>query len=140
MGGKIGALVRLEGSKDDAAQQLGKEVAMHVAAAAPRYLTSDQVSQDELKQEQDIARKKLLEEKKPEHLVEKIMQGQMQKFYKEICLVDQAFIKDPSVSVAKYADQTVKGVTVAAFARFQLGEGIEKKQENFADEVAAQLK
>lgn len=140
MGGKIGALVCLEGSRDDAAKELGKDVAMHIAAAAPRYLNSDQVNPDEIKQEEDIARKKLLEENKPEHLIEKIMQGQIQKFYKEVCLVDQAFIKDPSLSVSKHAEQTVKGISIKSFARFQLGEGIEKKQENFAEEVAAQLK
>lgn len=141
MGGKIGSLVAIESEgESDALVELGKDVAMHIAAAAPRYLDSTSVNTAELDQEKEIAKKKLLEENKPEHLIEKILIGQVQKFYKEVCLVDQAFIKDPNLSVQKLVESTVKGSKVAAFARFQLGEGIEKKQENFADEVAAQLK
>lgn len=140
MGGKIGSLVVLEGSSDDAVQNLGKDLAMHVAAAAPRYLTPEQVDSAELEQEQDLARKKLQEEKKPDHLIEKIMGGQIQKFYKEVCLIEQSFVKDPNLTVKQLVKDQGKGAQLKAFARFQLGEGIEKRKENFADEVAAQLK
>jgi elongation factor Ts len=139
MGGKIGALVAFEGGSADAAE-VGKEVAMHIAAAAPRALNRDGVDKSELDQEQEIARKKLQEEKKPENLIDKIIMGQMSKFYKEICLLEQAFVKDPDSTVEKYVAANAGGAKVAAFSRFQLGEGIEKKKENFAEEVAAQLK
>ena len=139
MGGKIGALVSLAGGSGEVAE-VGKDVAMHIAAASPRSLNRDGVDKTELEQEQEIARKKLIEEKKPENLIEKIIGGQMNKFYKEICLLEQAFVKDPDNNVEKYVAANAGGATVAAFSRFQLGEGIEKKTENFAEEVAAQLK
>ena len=140
MGGKIGALVVLEGDAAASANEVAKDIAMHVAAAAPRYLKSDDVNTDEVEQEKELARKKLEEEGKPADLIEKILVGQVNKFYKEICLIDQAFVKDPSLSVQKYVDQNAKGAKISSFVRFQLGEGIEKRKENFADEVAAQLK
>jgi elongation factor Ts len=129
--------VVLEGKKDVA--DLGKDIAMHVAAASPRYLTRQEVDGSELAQEKDIARKKLLEEKKPEAMIEKILEGQMNKFYKEVCLVEQAFVKNPDVSITKLLETTDKNLKLTKFIRFALGEGIEKKQENFAAEVAAQL-
>jgi elongation factor Ts len=140
MGGKIGTLVALDGAKGDEAQTLAKDLAMHVAAAAPRYMTEAEVNKDELEQEREIARKKLAEEGKPAEMIDKILVGQMKKFYKEVCLLDQAFIKDPNVTVAKLVETTAKGGKVAGFARYQLGEGVEKKKEDFAAEVAAQLK
>jgi elongation factor Ts len=112
---------------------------MHVAAASPRYLTRQEVDVSELVQEKDIARKKLIEEKKPEAMIEKILEGQMNKFYKEVCLVEQAFVKNPDVSITKLLETTDKNLKLTKFIRFALGEGIEKKQENFAAEVAAQL-
>jgi elongation factor Ts len=138
MGGKIGTLVAIEGA--EGANELAKDIAMHIAAANPRYLVESEVDASELEQEKEIARKRLQEEGKPADLIEKILVGQMKKFYKEVCLNEQAFIKDPNVSVAKYVDNTKKGAKISAFSRFQLGEGIEKKKENFAEEVAAQLK
>jgi elongation factor Ts len=137
MGGRIGTLVVIEGGKN---VDLGKDIAMHVAAAAPRYLNETQVDTTELDQEREIARKKLVEEGKPADMIEKILVGQMKKFYKEVCLVEQAFIKDPNVNITKHVENTAKGAKLAGFARFQLGEGIEKKKENFAEEVAAQLR
>ena len=128
MGGKIGAVVVLDGSKDDAVAELGKDLAMHVAAAAPRYLVSEEVDATELEQEKELAKKKLEEENKPAHLIEKIMGGQIQKFYKEVCLVEQAFVKDPSLSVKQLVKDQGKGAQLTRFARFQLGEGIEKKK------------
>lgn len=140
MGGKIGTLVVLEGATGADVEDLGKDLAMHVAAAAPRYLVESEVNATELEQERDLARKKLQEEGKPADMIEKILVGQMKKFFKEVCLVEQPFIKDPGVSVTKHIENTKKGAKLVAFSRFQLGEGIEKKKENFAEEVAAQLK
>lgn len=140
LGGRIGSLVLLEGATGEELVDLSKDLAMHAAAASPRYLSSDQVDASELEQEQELAKKKLLEEGKPENLIEKIMAGQINKFYKEICLLEQAFVKDPNYSIKKLVAEKGKGASLKEFHRFQLGEGIEKKQENFAEEVAAQLK
>jgi elongation factor Ts len=140
MGGKIGTLVVLEGATGADVENLGKDLAMHVAAAAPRFMMESDVNAAELEQERELARKKLAEEGKPADMIEKILVGQMKKFFKEVCFIEQAFIKDPGVSVLKHVENTKKGLKVASFARFHLGEGIEKKIENFADEVAAQLK
>ncbi len=137
MGGRIGTLVVLEGKKDVA--ELGKDIAMHIAAASPRYLVRQDVDKSELDQEKDIARKKLIEEKKPEAMIEKILDGQMNKFYKEVCLVEQAFVKNPDISITKLLETADKNLKISRFVRYALGEGIEKKQENFAAEVAAQL-
>jgi elongation factor Ts len=139
MGGKIGTLVVLEGSKDAKVAELGHDIAMHVAAAAPRYLESSEVNTAELDQEREIARKKLIEEKKPEAMIEKILDGQMNKFFKEVCLVEQVFVKDPDLTIRKLVEKTDKNLKLTKFLRFQLGEGIEKKQSDFAAEVAAQL-
>jgi elongation factor Ts len=140
MGGKIGTLVALEGgTKNDALVTLGKDIAMHVAAAAPRYLNSAEVDTVELEQERVLARKKLLEEKKPEAMIEKILEGQMKKFFKEVCLVEQAFVKDPEISVGTLVQKQGGGASLVKFVRYHLGEGIEKKETDFASEVAAQL-
>lgn len=140
MGGKIGSLVLLEGAEGPEVQELGKDIAMHAAAANPRYLKSDEVSTDELEQEKELARKQLIEQKKPENMIEKILAGQMTKFYKEVCLIEQAFVKDQNLSIKQLVSEKGKGATLSAFHLFKLGEGIEKKKENFADEVAAQLR
>jgi elongation factor Ts len=141
MGGKIGTLVALEGgTKNEALTTLGKDIAMHVAAAAPRYMASTEVDKGELEQERDLARKKLIEEKKPEAMIEKILEGQMKKFFKEVCLVDQAFVKDPDMNVATLVQKQGGGAKLVKFVRYHLGEGIEKKSTDFAAEVAAQLK
>lgn len=139
MGGKIGTLVVLEGATGPAVKELGHDIAMHVAAAFPRFLNRTEVDTTELNQEREIARKKLVEEKKPEAMIEKILEGQMNKFYKEVCLVEQPFVKDPDVSITKLLEKTDKNLKLTKFLRFQLGEGIEKKKEDFAAEVAAQL-
>ena len=140
MGGRIGTLVAIEGGQGSEVEELGKDIAMHIAAAAPKYLTSDQVDPKELNVEKEIARKKLAEEGKADELIDKILSGQMKKFYKEICLVEQPFVKDPGVTVEKHVQSIDKGLKIDRFTRFQLGEGIDKKQENFAEEVHAQLK
>ena len=132
MGGAIGVLVDLDGG--DA--QLGKDIAMQVAASNPDSIDSTGVSQEAIEREKEVARAKAIEEGKPEKILDRIVEGRIKKYYKEVCLVEQPFVKDDKKSV-----QAVLGnVKVRRFARFQLGEGIEKKQEDFAAEVAAQIK
>ena len=130
MGGKIGVLVDMTGGSDE----LGKDVAMQIAAANPMAVDRDGVDASELEHEKEILRKQALEEGKPEKIVEKMVAGRINKFYKEVCLVEQIFVKD--------SEKTVKdilgGEKVLRFARYQLGEGIEKKETDFAAEVAAQ--
>lgn len=133
MGGKIGVLVDMTGGTDE----LGKDVAMQIAAANPLAVDRDGVDASELEHEKEILRKQALEEGKPEKIVEKMVMGRINKFYKEVCLIEQEFVKsDPNNK------QTVKdilgGEKVLRFARYQLGEGIEKKETDFAAEVAAQ--
>ena len=138
-GGKIGTLVAIEGGKGPAIIAAARDIAMHVAATAPRYLTSSEVSTVELEQEKVLARKKLTEENKPAEMIEKILGGQMQKFFKEVCLVEQAYVKQPEVSVSKFLTTIGETLKINKFVRFGLGEGIEKKEENFAEEVAKTL-
>ncbi|NRA43882.1 MAG: elongation factor Ts [Oligoflexales bacterium] len=140
MGGKIGTLVVLSGDSSDKAIEVGNDLAMHVAASAPKYLNRDSVSGDELEQEKEIARKRLKEQGKPDDIIEKALMGQVNKFYGEVCFVDQPFVKEPKLTVNKYVKQAGVNANISSFVRFQLGEGIEVKQENFAEEVAAQLK
>ncbi len=131
MGGKIGVIVELSGG-DEA---LGKDVAMQIAAAKPQCIGRDDVDQEALAHEREVLRKQALEEGKPEKIVEKMVDGRINKYYKEVCLVEQEFVKD--------SDKTIKdilaGVEVRRFARFEMGEGLEKKNEDFAAEVAAQM-
>ena len=131
MGGKIGVIVELSGGADE----LGKDVAMQIAAAKPQCIGRDDVDADALAHEREVLRKQALEEGKPEKIVEKMVDGRINKYYKEVCLVEQEFVKD--------SDKTIKdilgGVEVRRFARFEMGEGLEKKNEDFAAEVAAQL-
>lgn len=132
MGGKIGVIVELSGG--DAT--LGKDVAMQIAAAKPQCIGREDVDQAALAHEREVLRKQALEEGKPEKIVEKMVDGRINKYYKEVCLVEQEFVKD--------SDKTIKdilaGVEVRRFARFEMGEGLEKKNEDFAAEVAAQMK
>ena len=104
---------------------------MQVAAANPSYLERSQVSKEELEHEKEVLREQARNEGKPENVVEKMVTGRVNKYYKEVCLVDQPFIKDGDLSVAKLLQ--------SRFSRFQLGEGIEKKQDNLAEEVAKQI-
>ena len=133
MGGKIGVIVEMTGGSD----QLGKDVAMQIAAANPSAVDRAGVDASELEHEKEILRKQALEEGKPAKIVERMVEGRINKFYKEVCLVEQDFVKaDPG------SKQTVKdilgGEKVLRFTRWQLGEGIEKKETDFAAEVAAQ--
>jgi len=131
-GGRIGAMVEIEAGNDD----LNKDVAMHIAASNPLCISDDQVDSDLVEKERDIFRTRAIESGKPENIVDKIVDGQVRKFLSEITLLGQSFVKDPDMSIEKLLAQS--DAKVKRFVRYELGEGIEKKQENFADEVAAQ--
>ncbi|MES2745030.1 MAG: translation elongation factor Ts, partial [Bdellovibrionota bacterium] len=128
MGGKIGSLVLLEGAEGQEVSDLGKDLAMHAAAAGPRYLKSDEVEASEIETEKELGRKKLQEEGKPENMWEKILVGQVNKFYKEIVFIEQAFVKDPGQSIKTVVAEKGKGSQLSGFQLFKLGEGIEKKK------------
>ena len=132
MGGKIGVLVELDGG-DEA---MGKDIAMQIAAAKPTAIDRAGVDASALEHEKEVLRKQALEEGKPEKIVERMVEGRINKFYKEVCLVEQEFVKDSDKTIA----DVLGGVKVLRFARFEMGEGLEKKNEDFAAEVAAQIK
>ena len=132
-GGKIGVLVEMIGADDE----LGKDIAMQVAAANPSYLDRTQVSRAEIDHEKEVLAVEARNEGKPENIIEKMVIGRINKYYKEVCLVDQEFIKDGDLTISKLLKS--KNASVVRFARYQLGEGIEKKQDDLAAEVAKQL-
>ena len=143
--GKIGVLVELQTeSTDEKVAALGKQLAMHVAAAAPQYLDRDSVPADVVEKEKEIMRVKAIESGKPENIVEKIILGQINKYFGEVCLLEQAFVIDPDQKVGKLVAALAKElgteIKLNSYARFQLGEGIEKKEDDFAAEVAAMSK
>ncbi len=133
-GVRIGVVVEVEGGDDE----LGKDLAMHIAASNPMCVSSDQVAQEVQDKERDIFKAQALESGKPENIVEKMIDGRMRKFLAEITLMGQPFVKDTDMTVEKLLKQ--RGAKVLQFRRLEVGEGIEKKQENFADEVMAQAK
>jgi len=133
-GVKIGVLVDLVGGNDE----LGKDVAMHVAATNPVCVSEEQVPQENIDKEKDIFVAQAKESGKPDEIIEKMVSGRMKKYLAEITLVGQAFVKDPDQTVGKLLGSA--SASVASFTRFEVGEGIEKKQEDFAAEVMAQVK
>ena len=134
MGGKLGVLVNMNGGN----LELGKDVAMQVAAANPSYLDRKQVPTAELDHEKEVLAEKAKNEGKPQNIIEKMLVGQVNKYYKQVCLVDQDFVKDDSLTVGKLLKQN--NAEVVEFTRFQMGEGLEKRQDDFAAEVMAQIK
>jgi elongation factor Ts len=133
MGGRIAALVLLEGGDDVVA----KDIAMHIAAQKPQFLDQSQVDPETLAHEKHILTQIALQEGKPANIVEKMIVGRVQKFLKDICLVDQPFVKDPDQTVSQYA--LSKQAKIISFKRLEVGEGIEKKAEDFAEEVKKQV-
>ncbi|MFD2695926.1 translation elongation factor Ts [Sporolactobacillus shoreicorticis] len=134
MGGRIAALTKLSGADEAVA----KDIAMHVAAIRPQYLKEDEIPSDVVAHEKEVLTQEALGEGKPANIVEKMVVGRLKKFFKEICLVDQPFVKDGDVTVKDYLKS--KNADVLAFVRYEVGEGIEKKEDNFVDEVKAQMK
>ncbi|WP_102692636.1 translation elongation factor Ts [Rummeliibacillus pycnus] len=135
MGGRIGVLAVVEGTTDaDAA----KDVAMHIAALNPKYIAHDQVSEDEIAHERKVLTEQALNEGKPENIVAKMVEGRLRKYFEEICVLDQAFVKNPDQKVGDFVKSV--GGTLTSFVRYEVGEGIEKREDNFAEEVMSQVK
>jgi len=154
-GGKIGVIINLEvsGISDmDTVTELGKDLAMQIAAMRPMYLDSESVDASELEKEKEIQLNKAIEENKAKNLpddkareiAEKMVKGRLNKFFEDICLMNQAFVKENKITVDGHVKQTAKSlggdIKVKAFTRFEKGEGIEKKQDDFAAEVASMVK
>ncbi|MCR0771182.1 translation elongation factor Ts [Staphylococcus aureus] len=135
MGGRIGVLTVVEGSTDEEA---ARDVAMHIAAINPKYVSSEQVSEEEINHEREVLKQQALNEGKPENIVEKMVEGRLRKYLQEICAVDQDFVKNPVVTVEAFLK--TKGGKLVDFVRYEVGEGMEKREENFADEVKGQMK
>ncbi|HFZ5339868.1 translation elongation factor Ts [Staphylococcus aureus] len=135
MGGRIGVLTVVEGSTDEEA---ARDVAMHIAAINPKYVSSEQVSEEEINHEREVLKQQALNEGKPENIVEKMVEGRLRKYLQEICAVDQDFVKNPDVTVEAFLK--TKGGKFVDFVRYEVGEGMEKREENFADEVKGQMK
>ena len=132
--GKIAVLVNMKKGY----KEVAKDICMQIAAARPEYVKREEVPQERVNKEMEILKVQTMNEGKPEAIAEKIVMGRIGKFYEEICLVDQAFVKDPNIKVSELLKQ--KDAEVVEFARFEKGEGIEKKEENFAEEVMKQIK
>lgn len=146
-GGKIGVMVTFDTDVDttsDAFVACGKDVAMQIAALNTPYLNKDSVPADVLEHEKKIMREQLLNEGKPEAIIEKILGGKVAKYYKENCLVDQEFVKNNDLTIQKYVDSVAKelggNIAITGFVRYEKGEGIEKRQDDFAAEVASMVK
>ncbi|HCX65027.1 MAG TPA: elongation factor Ts [Eubacteriaceae bacterium] len=149
LGGKIGVLVEVNCETDfvaktDDFKTFVKDIAMHIAASNPQYLSKEDVPEDAVEKERSVLKAQALNEGKPEHIVEKMVEGRIKKFYEEICLLNQPFVKDPDKTIEELLKEQIakigENVKIRRYARFQLGEGIEKKEENFAEEVAKQMK
>lgn len=143
-GGRIAVMVQLKGGNEAVLKEVAKELALQIAAANPLYLNKEDVPADVIEKEKEIYRQQALNEGKPEKVVEKMVEGRLQKYYKEVCLIEQLWIRDQDLTIRKYLENKSKEagneITVVKFARFEKGEGIEKKEENFAEEVMKQVK
>ena len=147
-GGRIGVLVEVNCETDfvaktDAFKSLVKDIAMHIAAANPSYLRREEVPAAELEHEKMVLSEQARNEGKPEKIIEKMVTGRIEKYYKEVCLLEQPFVKDPDKTISDLITESIakigENIAIRRFTRYQLGEGIEKKQEDFAAEVAKQM-
>ncbi len=148
-GGRIGVLLEVNSETDFVArneifQDFVRDIAMHIAAMGPQYVKVDEIPEEVRQREYEVLKAKALEEGKKAEFLDKILEGQIKKWASEICLMDQKFVKNPDVSIEQYLQETIakigENLVIRRFTRYELGEGIEKKQENFAEEVAAQLR
>lgn len=148
-GGRIGVLVEVNCETDFVAKTeqfraFVKDIAMQIAAANPKYVSREEVPQSELDKEREILRNQALNEGKPEKIVDKMVEGRMNKYYEENCLMEQAFVKDPDKTITTLLNEKIAAIgekiSIRRFARFELGEGLEKKVDNFVEEVMAQAK
>lgn len=133
MGGKIAVLTRLNGANEEVA----KDVAMHAAAMRPSVVRREQVPQEEVEKEREILKEQAINEGKPAEIAEKMVEGRLAKFFKEVCLEEQPFVKDGDINVLTYVKNN--NGTIEDMVRFEVGEGMEKREENFAEEVAKQM-
>lgn len=144
MGGKVGVLVEIEGCTCDSARELAHDVALQIAAAKPLYLNASEVPAEVVEHEKEILKAQALNEGKPVAIVDRMVEGRVKKYYEENCLVNQAFVKDPGLTIEKlvksYGDKMGKALSIKRFTRFEMGEGLEKKSNDFAAEVEAQMK
>ena len=151
MGGKIGVLVEVNCETDfvaktDAFKELVHDIAMQIAAAKPTYIRKEEVNQDEIEHEKKILREQALNEPKPKpmNIIDKMVEGRIEKYSKEVCLMEQPFVKDPERTIAQLINEAVakigEKITVRRFVRYEMGEGLQKREDNFADEVMSQMK
>lgn len=148
MGGKIGVLVEINCETDfvaktEAFQQIGHDIALQIAAASPKYVKIEEVPAEELEKEKEILRNQALNEGKPAQIIEKMVEGRVKKFYQDVCLMEQAFVKDQNMTVAQYINEKTlqigEKISIRRFARYEMGEGLEKRNDNLADEVQKQI-
>ena len=149
MNGKIGVMLELNCESDFVAknedfQALGHDICLHIAANAPKYVRREEVEASDLEKEREILRAQVINEGKPEAMADKIVDGKISKFYKEVCLLEQPFVKNPDITVEQLINDSIlkigEKITIRRFARFVMGEGLEKKNENFAEEIDKQMK
>ena len=147
-GARIGSLVEINSetdfvSKNDKFKDFANDIARQVAASAPKYVKRDEVPEEVVNAEKEILKTQALNEGKPEHIVEKMVEGRIDKFFGKICLLEQPFIKDTDMTIEELLQRTIaqigENISIRRFSRFEVGEGLEKKEENFAEEVASQL-
>ncbi len=141
-GGRIAVMVELDSAKTEQSESAAKEIALQVAASNPLFLSREDVSEDVLEKEREIYRQQALNDGKPEKVVEKMVEGRINKYFKEVCLLEQLWIRDQDYSIAKFVEKQAKeqgsDIKVVKYTRFEKGEGIEKKEEDFAEEVMKQ--
>ena len=146
--GRIGVLVEVNietdfAAKNDEFKSFVKDIAMHIAAAAPKYLKREDVPAAEVQKEMEILKAQAMNEGKPAEIAEKMVQGRINKFFGEICLMEQPYVKDPDVTIEELVKSKIatigENINIRRFARFERGEGLEKKEENFAEEVMKQI-
>ncbi len=147
--GRIGVLVEVNCETDfvaktDDFKKFVRDVAMHIAATNPQYIRREEVAAEVLEHEKEILKQQALNEGKPEKIVEKMVEGRVDKFYKEICLLEQPFVKDPDKTIDQLVKEHIakigENINIRRFVRFELGEGLEKRQDNFVEEVMSQVK
>ncbi|MCJ8010634.1 translation elongation factor Ts [Paenibacillus sp. KQZ6P-2] len=148
-GGRIGVLVEINCETDfvgktDQFKEFARDIAMHIAASSPRYVAREEVPAEEIEKEKEILKAQALNEGKPEKIVEKMVEGRIGKYYEEFCLLEQPFIKDPDKTIATLLKEKIstigENISIRRFVRYELGEGMEKKVDNFVEEVMAQVK
>jgi elongation factor Ts len=148
-GGRIGVLVEINCETDfvaktDQFRTFARDIAMHIAAANPKFVRREEVPGDEIEKEREILKAQALNEGKPEKIVEKMVDGRISKYYEEYCLMEQSFVKDPDKTVSALLNEKIsaigENISIRRFVRYELGEGLEKKVDNFVEEVMAQAK